>query len=149
MEIRRATIKDLDRLVENRIKFVSDIGEISSPEEFSESTRHYFKSHIEKDDLIIWLATDNNEIVATVELSIYEIMPTLSNMCGKTGYLLNVWTDENYRRQGLATKLLNNTIKDAKKAGVMSISLKATSQGRPVYEKLGFKMITNQMEIKI
>ncbi len=149
MEIRRATIKDLDRLIKNRIKFVSDIGEISSPEEFSESTSNYFKSHIEKDDLIIWMAVDKDEIVATVELSIYEIMPTLSCMCGKTGYLLNVWTDENYRRQGLATKLLDNTLEDAKKAGVMNISLKATNQGRPVYEKLGFKNIPNGMEIKL
>ena len=149
MEIRRATIKDLDSLIKNRIKFVFDIGEISSPEEFSESTSKYFKSHIEKDHLIIWLAVDKDEIVATVELSIYEIMPTLSNMCGKTGYLLNVWTDENYRRQGLATKLLNNTINDAKKAGVDLIHLKATEQGKLVYEKLGFKNIPNGMEIKL
>lgn len=149
MEIRRATIKDLDRLIENRIKFVSDIGDIPSPEEFSESTSKYFKSHIEKEDLIIWLAVDKDEIVATVEFCIYEIMPTLSSMCGKTGLLLNVWTDENYRRQGLATKLLNNTIEDAKKSGVMNISLKATDQGRPVYEKLGFKNIPNGMEIKL
>lgn len=149
MEIRRATIKDLDILIKNRIKFVSDIGRIPSPEVFSESTSNYFKNHIEKDDLIIWLAVDKDEIVATVELSIYEIMPTLSSMCGKTGYLLNVWTDENYRRQGLATMLLNNTIEDSKKAGVMNISLKATEQGKPVYEKLGFKSIPNGMEIKL
>ncbi len=149
MEIRRATIKDLDSLIKNRIKFVSDIGEISSPEEFSESTSKYFGSHIEKDDLIIWLAVYKDEIVATVELSIYEIMPTLSNMCGKTGYLLNVWTDEKYRRKGFATKLINNTINDAKKAGVDLIHLKATEQGKLVYEKLGFKNIPNGMEIKL
>ncbi len=149
MEIRKATINDLDKLISNRIKFVSDIGDISSPDEFYKLTSNYFKNHIESDDFIIWLAVDKDEIVATVEVCIYEIMPTLSNMSGKTGFLLNVWTDENYRRQGLATKLINNVICDAKKAGVRSIGLKATDQGRFVYEKLGFKMISNQMEIII
>lgn len=149
MEIRKATINDVDKITENRIKFMSDIGKISSAEHFFDITYNYFKSHIEKDDLIVWLAVDKNKIVGTVILCIYEVLPTLTNMSGKTGYLLNVWTDENYRRQGLATKLLNNTISDAKNAEVKHIHLKATEQGKFVYEKLGFEMLSNEMGIKI
>jgi ribosomal protein S18 acetylase RimI-like enzyme len=149
MIIRRATKEDIDKLIENRIKFVTDIVATPSDESFFDNTYEFFKNHINKDDLIVWLAVDDDKIIATVILCIYRVLPTVANATGKTGYILNVWTDEKYRRQGLATKLLINTMEDAKKAGVNRIHLKATEQGKFVYEKLGFFVEPNEMAIKL
>lgn len=149
MIIRRATKEDIDKLVENRIKFVTDTVATPSDESFFDNTYEFFKNHINKDDLIVWLAVDDDKIIATVILCIYQVLPTVANATGKTGYILNVWTDENYRRQGLATKLLKNIFADAKNAGVNKIHLKATEQGKLVYEKLGFFVEPNEMAIKL
>lgn len=150
MIIRRATKEDIDKLIENRMKVIFEVSNSQySDESFYDNTCDYIKNHIDKDGFIVWIAVDNDEIISIVMLSIYEILPTMFNVSGKTGYILNVWTDENYRRQGLATKLLKNIFADAKKAGVNSIHLKATEQGKFVYEKLGFFVEPNEMAIKL
>lgn len=51
-----------------------------------------------------------------------------------------VLTDSNYRRRGFARKLLQHTIDRADELRVESLKLDATDQGRPLYEKLGFRI---------
>jgi len=52
---------------------------------------------------------------------------------------MNVYTNANYRRQGVAMKMMKILIAAAKDRGVTEISLDATESGRPRYEKCGFK----------
>ena len=52
---------------------------------------------------------------------------------------MNVYTKEEYRRQGIARKMVEILIDNAKRKGVTEISLDATESGRPLYESLGFK----------
>jgi ribosomal protein S18 acetylase RimI-like enzyme len=58
---------------------------------------------------------------------------------GKAGTLLNVYTFPEYRRKGIAKRLLEEIIKEAKLIGIDSIDLKATEDGYNLYKKLGFK----------
>lgn len=51
---------------------------------------------------------------------------------------MNVWTNKDYRRQGIAEKLVTMLIEEARGRGVSEISLDATEAGRPLYRKLGF-----------
>ena len=51
---------------------------------------------------------------------------------------MNVYVNKNYRRQGIAQKMIESLIEEAKSRGVTEISLDATQAGRPVYKKLGF-----------
>ena len=50
-----------------------------------------------------------------------------------------VLVDPDYRRMGIATKLMNAALRDLHDAGVAVVKLDATPDGRPVYEKLGFR----------
>src|SRR3569832_1546282 len=52
-----------------------------------------------------------------------------------------VLVDPQQRRQGIATQLLNVAI-DYLKKKVVTVKLDATSQGKPVYERLGFQVET-------
>ena len=97
MHIRPATRSDINNILENRIQFVSDLGELHSNKQFEENTLSYLENHIDDENLIIWLAIENAEIISIAILSIYEVLPTVANLSGKTGYLLNVWTDDKYR----------------------------------------------------
>ncbi len=49
-----------------------------------------------------------------------------------------VLVDPEYRRRGIATRLLGAAIDYLKNAGVPSIKLDATPAGQPLYEILGF-----------
>ena len=52
---------------------------------------------------------------------------------------MNVYTHEDYRRRGVARRLVEMLMEEAKDRGVTEISLDATDSGRPLYESLGFK----------
>ena len=50
-----------------------------------------------------------------------------------------VLTSHEYRRRGLARKLLTNALEQADKRGIETIKLDATEQGQPLYERFGFR----------
>ena len=72
-------------------------------------------------------------------------MPTFSHVTGKRSHLMNVYTDPSYRGQGIARTMVNKLIEDAWAKGATEISLDATTMGRPLYEKLGFKASSEAM----
>src|SRR5437773_899759 len=51
-----------------------------------------------------------------------------------------VLVDPNYRRRGIATKLMQVALDYLREAGIGTVKLDATQDGRPVYEQLGFKV---------
>lgn len=142
MKIHKATIADIDSLINLRVAFLKD-ELISFTQEEEENVRNkgliYFEKHINADELIALFAKVDNEIVATVFLLITEkpISPLYPN--GYTGTLLNVFTYPQYRRLGYAKSLIEEVIRLAKERNVSLIDLIATPDGIELYKKLGFK----------
>jgi predicted GNAT family acetyltransferase len=95
------------------------------------------------------MAIDSIEIVSAAMVCYYQLLPTISNETGNTGYILNVFTDPKYRRKGLATELMNKLKQDAKERNVSKLLLHATDMGKLVYEKLGYEEITREMSLTI
>ncbi|WP_411932304.1 GNAT family N-acetyltransferase [Priestia megaterium] len=60
-----------------------------------------------------------------------------------------MYTEESYRGQGIATKLLTKLVAEAKTAGIIEIWLGASKLGRPVYKKFGFKETDEWLELDI
>lgn len=150
MEIRKATEKDLEALFTFRMEFIKDMRnhEITIPEEFQHSTYEFMKEHLADDSLSAWIAVEEDEIIASVIVSYYQILPVMSNPFGKNGYVLNVFTCPEYRRHGIATKLLKLMLQEAKERNVGKLYLSATEMGMLVYKKLGFEVLTNEMVYK-
>jgi predicted GNAT family acetyltransferase len=147
IEIRKATLEDLDAIYNNRMQFTQLMSnqEISITEEFKQDTYNYIKNHIIDDSLVIWIATEEDEIISAAMVCYYQLLPTFSNKKGKTGYIQNVFTLPNYRGRGYATELMNKIIVDAKERNVGRLLLSASDMGRPVYEKIGFEAVTKEM----
>lgn len=68
-------------------------------------------------------------------------------MLGETAHVMNVYVKEGYRKKGIALNMMKAIIKDAIEKGITHISLDATEQGRPLYEKIGFKPTDEGMEM--
>ncbi len=74
-------------------------------------------------------------------------MPSYHNPTGKTAFIMNIYTDPQYRRNGIAFNVLDMLVTDAKERGAENIILDSTKMGRPLYETYGFKYITDYMEL--
>ena len=147
MEYRRANLNDVDAFLQNRIEFVESIRNIADISTFEKETRAYLEAHIGTDDLLVFLALDNGEIIASCMACVFTTAPLPNYLSGKSAELLNVFTKREYRRRGLATKLLTLMLGELKSAGVETVVLKYTEDGRTLYENLGFTLLKKQMQL--
>ena len=142
IKYRKANIDDVAILAKIRSIFLMEAGDIASEIERSNveiAIKQYFKSTLENDNFVAWLAIYENDIIATSGLSFSVVPPSFKCLDGKVAYIMNMYTIPEYRKQGIGTKLLKRTVDEAKKRGYKRITLHATDMGRALYEKYGFK----------
>ena len=139
MEYRYATTDDMNLMIRSRMDTLRHVNGLDTDyqlsEEFLETSREYFR----EGDQSTVLAIDNDRAVGCATMCYIDLMPTFDHPSGRRAHLMNVWTNRNYRRQGIAEKLVTMLIEEARARGVSEISLDATEAGRPLYRKLGFK----------
>ena len=63
---------------------------------------------------------------------------------GKTGTVFNVYTRQEYRKQGYAKQLMNVLLEDAKANALSVIELKATEDGYHLYKTVGFEDVVSK-----
>lgn len=152
MNIHRANHNDIHTLVELRVTYLQyHFSGLSEKEknELLKQLPEYFTSHLEK-DFFAYIAEDEGKAISTAFLVINEKPANPNFITGKTGMLLNVYTDPNYRRQGIATKILKELIEIAKNKNLSYIEILATEAGIPVYKKLGFiEKVADNMEMRL
>ena len=142
MILRKATFDDVELLIRLRIDYlIEDKGKLSHKEEtaIKKQLRTYFAKRISDNTFIGIIAETDNDIVSTAYLAISEKPANPAFITGITGTLQNVLTYPKHRRKGIATEVINRVIHEAKEAGVSHIELSATSDGKYLYEKMGFK----------
>ena len=146
---KRATIEDIDILTETRIEVLRAANKLSDDIDMSEVEKQsygYYKKALCNGTHIAYLIFDENCFVGTGGVSFFQVMPTYHNPSGKKAYIMNMYTSPEYRRKGIAYKVLDMLVKDAKSMGISAISLEATVMGLPLYEKYGFTKMKNEME---
>ena len=63
---------------------------------------------------------------------------------GPQGLVVNVFTERAWRRGGVAAALMRELLRWCQSHGIESLVLHASDEGRPLYERIGFKH-TNEM----
>ena len=139
MEYRIAAKDDIDILMTARLETIRKVNGLPDDYQFSneliERSKHYF---LEGNQTTVF-AVQDGIAVGCASISYIEVMPTLSHPTGKRAHLMNVYTKADYRRKGIARKLVGMLIDEAKEKGITEISLDATDLGRALYESLGFR----------
>lgn len=138
MEYRITTKDDIDILMTARLEMLRKVNDLSDDYQFSNELIEKSKNYFLEGDQTTVLAIQDGIAVGWASISYIEIMPTLSHPTGKRAHLMNVYTKADYRRRGIARKLVQMLIDEAKEKGVTEISLDATDLGRALYESLGF-----------
>lgn len=140
MIIRKATKADIATLIKFRFAYLNDDVGPLAPDQISQLNTQlpdYFARHI-GEDFTAYMAEENGEAASVIFYIRIEKPANIHFINGKTAVLMNVYTKEEYRRRGLASKILQKIIADARAEGVTCIDLSATRMGKPLYLKNGF-----------
>jgi ribosomal protein S18 acetylase RimI-like enzyme len=148
---RMANADDLKFITEIRIEVLRAANNLENnvnmDNVFNETYKYY--SNNLQNNIITYLAFDDNVFIGCGSICFYNIMPTYCNQSGKKAYIMNMYTRNNYRRKGIAKNILNLLIKEAENRGINQIQLEATEMGKKLYENYGFEELKNEMELKI
>ncbi len=137
MNYRKAGKEDITQLSKLRKKQLIDEGSLAS-RDISGELKYYFDSALEGGTLICWVAEEKGEIVATGGLCFFQLPPTFTNPAGHISYITNMYTKPEYRRKGIASKLLELVTDEAAQRN-NKVLLHASNMGRSLYIKTGFK----------
>ena len=147
---KKATLDDLELLVKTRIMVLRAANKLSDTVDMSEvetQSRTYYQKALKDDTHVAYLVFDDEKVVGAGSVSFFGVMPTFHNPTGQKAYIMNMYTNPEYRRQGIAYRTLDLLVKEAKSRGISAISLEATDMGRPLYEKYGFVKMNDEMEL--
>ena len=139
MEYRMAGPEDIEKMTESRLDTLRAVNHLDKgyrfSEDFTQACRQYFLEG-EQDTV---LALEGEKVVGCATVCYITMMPTFSHPTGKRAHLMNVYTDPEMRRQGIARNMVTMLIGAAWQKGATEISLDATEAGRPLYRSLGFR----------
>ena len=139
MKFEKATIKDINMLTDLRLAYLQeDLGVITDKQLIQESLPGYYEKHLNK-DLMVYVARDDEDIIACAFLLIVEKPMSPSFITGKTGTVLNVYTKPEYRHRGYAKELMTMMLEEATAQDVSVIELKSTEDGYLLYKSVGFE----------
>lgn len=140
MIVEKAEIEDINLLTELRLAYLQeDHGKLSEDEIgiIRRDLPDYFKRNLNQ-TLFCYLIRDKQEIAACAFLLVIEKPISPAFITGKTGMVLNVYTDPRYRRRGYARKIMDTLLLEAAEKNLSVVELKSTEDGYQLYKSIGF-----------
>lgn len=98
----------------------------------------YFSKATADNSCISIMAKMEDEVVGIGTVHFREVPGNFKNLSGKWGYIMNMYTLPNYRRNGICRNILNLLVEEGKQHGVTAFELHATADGEKVYLQEGF-----------
>lgn len=144
----KLTEKELDTFIEMRISQLREEGAVENID-LRPALKNYYEKHMSDGTFVSWLALDNEKIIATSGISFVEKPPYFACPSGKIGLLSSMFTDKQYRRKGIAKKLLSKVINEAEKYGCSMVQITASDMGVLLYSDFGFVKNENFMQYMI
>ena len=145
---KKATLNDISEFIELRKNQLLEEGAVPT-DDISIPLRKYFERTIADGSFVSWLAICNGKIIATSGISFSQRPPYYSNISGYVGTLSCMYTLKEYRRKGIAKKLLGLVVNEAKKYGCGMVQITASNMGMLLYKDFGFEGNNNFMQYKI
>lgn len=148
IQYRKLTADDLDTFIQMRIRQLREEG---AQEDFDlvPALKDYYDRHMADGTFVSWLALDEEKIIGTSGMSFVEKPPYYGCPTGRIGLLSSMYTDPEYRRQGIAKELLTRVVEEAKAYGCGTVQITASDMGVLLYTNFGFVKNSNFMQYKL
>jgi GNAT superfamily N-acetyltransferase len=148
--IRRASSDDIETLVAHRRAMFVDMGYLDEAALNAMAARchPWLLAKMSRGEYLAWLATaPDGSIAAGAGLWLMDWIPHMVGS-GSRGNILNVYTEVEFRRRGLAGELMKVAVEWCRSNAVDVLVLHASPDGRRLYEAMGFKG-TNEMRMRL
>lgn len=142
-------IKSLDRLMDWRIEVIEHVFDVNPDPSLIEANKNYYRRHIADGSHLAFVASEGGKEIGCGSICLTEELPSPDNPSGKCSYLMNIYVREEFRNQGVAHSIVRLLIEKSKEMDCGKIYLETTSEGRPVYESLGFRDMQDMMKLKM
>jgi GNAT superfamily N-acetyltransferase len=148
--IREGTVTDIPEIVRQRRRMCEDM---NYTDEYALSTMaaltaDYLTKAIPEGSFRSWLACDSGRAVGGGAVVIIPWPSHAYDLDCRRVTILNVYTEPEYRRRGIARQIMETIIAWCKQEGFARVSLHASEHGRPLYESLGF-VDSNEMRLNL
>jgi GNAT superfamily N-acetyltransferase len=157
LRVRVATAADAAILARQRADMFRDMGRLDAATygPLVSASAEYFARAIPTGEYVGWVATADaatDTPIAGVGVQVRTMLPRPNEVgtaltVGSEGIVLNVYTELAWRRRGVAELLMRELLAWSRVRGLARLVLHASTEGRPLYEKLGF-VATNEMRLK-
>jgi ribosomal protein S18 acetylase RimI-like enzyme len=147
-DIRPATREDAAIIAVQRRRMFLDMGRPDDAKMQAMLTAFlpWVREAISEGHYLGMLAANVNQVAAGAGMLLLENPPGFNDQNTTRAYIFNVYTELEHRRLGLARTLVQALLEEAKLRGIRSISLHAASDGRALYQELGFQN-SNEMRL--
>ena len=156
--VRLATPADADIIGWHRARMFQDMGDVPPHlfDKFCAMSRDRVREQLRSGEYIGWLATPADslaKIVGGAGVQLRRVMPHPSTSPdgeagiaeGRHAIILNVFTEPDWRRRGVAALLMQHIIDWSRQERLDRLILHASKEGRALYQRLGF-VLTNEMK---
>ena len=152
-QIRRAIAQDADIISWHRARMFQDMGDVLEDafEILRAKARTRLEQWIDNRNYIGWLATPADKpetVVGGAGVQLQSILPRPVNAStigeGRQGTIVNVFTEPQWRRHGIASLLVEEIVAWSKDQRIERLLLHASDEGRSLYEQFGF-VASNEM----
>ena len=147
-KIKKCKPEDIDLIVKTRIIVLRAANKLDESADMSlieKHTRRYYEKALKNRKQDSYLVFDGKKVIGAGDVCYYDVLPTCDDPTGRKAYIMNMYTDPDYRRQGIAMRVLKLLVLNALRRDITHICLEATDMGRPLYEKLGFVAMEHEM----
>jgi GNAT superfamily N-acetyltransferase len=151
--LRPATLEDMDALVRHRICMFTDMGVPLDIEALDQAFRAWLAEMMPAGVYRAWVAEavvgtaarTSATTVAGGGITILPWPPGPHYMGSRLAFVYNVYTEPAHRGRGLARSIMDAIHAWCLEAGITSVALNASPDGRPLYEALGYQVSPNPM----
>ena len=140
--LRRAGVEDAAQLVRLRAVMLEAMGSDTSSPGWARACEDALVRRLaEPDRFAAWVVDVDGSPVAGGVGWLEEHLPSPSAPDGRRGHIASMSTDPAHRRQGHGRAVLDALLGWFAAAGVTRVDLRATSDGRGLYERAGFREV--------
>ena len=150
IEIREATLDDITEILRQRRAMYEDMDYNDSAALTAMVTlsAEYLTKAIPQGSFRAWLVSIEDRIVGGGAIVISPWPAHPYDLECRRATILNVYTDREYRRRGVARQIMQTMIDWCRAEGFAQVALHASPDGRPLYESLGFA-VSNEMKLTL
>jgi GNAT superfamily N-acetyltransferase len=148
--IRPGTVADIPGIAHHRRRMCEDMGysDDAALTAMVSATAQYLEKAIPEGSFRSWLACDDDKIIAGGAVVIVPWPAHAYEPECRRATILNVYTEPEYRRRGIARQLMEAIISWCRQQGFARVSLHASEYGKPLYQSLGFQE-SNEMRLDL